>query len=355
MLMLADVAGSLVGLTATHWLKETVLYGDLTLARHGDFPEVALSTPGHVRAGEPFVLDMLVRPKSSGRAKMELLRDGYPVSQEEMQLIAGDNHKTIPAVVGLDEKRSRVVYEVKTLSGADGTPSVPAAFAACPIYVDSPPRVLVVESQPVLAEPLKKALAKENVAVEVRPELPDPKATSGAAIGQYDLIILSNVPADAISKPQMAALQSYVRDGGGLIAVGGDHAFTVGGYRHTPLDEMLPVISESHTTKPKPALAMVLVLDISGSMNDPVSKGEGAEHRPGERGAPPRRSACWGRATRWACWSSRTKAAGFGRLLPSPTRRKSSPGSTPSRPRARRTCILRWKRPISPSVSRSPT
>ncbi len=59
----------------------------------------------------------------------------------------------------------------------------------------------------------------------------------------------------------------------GLIAVGGDHSFTVGGYRHTPLDEMLPVISESHTTQPKATLAMVLVLDISGSMNDPVSKG----------------------------------------------------------------------------------
>ena len=91
---------------------------------------------------------------------------------------------------------------------------------------------------------------------------------------RYDLIILSNVPADAISKTQTAALHNYVHDsGGGLIVIGGDHAFTVGGYRHTPLEEMLPVISESHSIRPKPTLAMVLVLDISGSMNDPVSKG----------------------------------------------------------------------------------
>ena len=69
MLMLADVAGSLVGLTATHWLEETVLYGDLTLARHGDFPEVALSTPGHVRAGEPFVRWMML-------SAAEILRQG---------------------------------------------------------------------------------------------------------------------------------------------------------------------------------------------------------------------------------------------------------------------------------------
>ena len=69
----------------------------------------------------------------------------------------------------------------------------------------------------------------------------------------------------------MKALQSYVRDDrGGLIAVGGDHSFSTkaGGYRGTPLEEILPVISEERKNKPKQTLAMVLVLDISGSMND---------------------------------------------------------------------------------------
>ena len=105
--------------------------------------------------------------------------------------------------------------------------------------------------------------------MEVRPDLPD----ANEALGHYDLIILSNRPPTRCPRTQTAALQNYVRSGGGLIAVGGDHAFTVGGYRHSPLEDMLPVISESHSTKPKPKLAMVLVLDISGSMNDPVSKG----------------------------------------------------------------------------------
>ncbi len=48
----------------------------------------------------------------------------------------------------------------------------PMKRRACAVYVDPPPRVLLVESQPVLAEHLKKALAGENVEVEVRPELP---------------------------------------------------------------------------------------------------------------------------------------------------------------------------------------
>ena len=81
--------------------------------------------------------------------------------------------------------------------------------------------MLLVESQPALAEHLKKALAGENVEVEVQPELP------AGPLAAYDLIILSNVPAAALPEPRMKALQTYVRDDrGGLIVVGGDHSFS---------------------------------------------------------------------------------------------------------------------------------
>ena len=65
----------------------------------------------------------------------------------------------------------------------------------------------------------------------------------------------------------MEALRRYVRDfGGGLVAVGGDQSFTPGGYRATPLEDALPVLSEAKKNRPRPTLAMVIVLDCSGSM-----------------------------------------------------------------------------------------
>ena len=265
--ILATIAAGLAGPTLTGLTTEKRVYG---LSRGGIryVPEpIEIIAPDHIRAGEPFALELLLRSASSGTANLNVLQGSHPLPQEKMTLVAGENHKSIPLIV---EKPSHVVYTVR-VSGDDVIDMLRTqdALAACPIYVDSPPRVLLVESQPALAEHLKKALTGEHIEVDVRSELPG----TTEALGRYDLIILSNVPADAISKTQTAALQNYVRSGGGLIAVGGDHAFTVGGYRHSLLEEMLPVISESHTTKPKPTLAMVLVLDISGSMNDPVSKG----------------------------------------------------------------------------------
>ena len=86
------------------------------------------------------------------------------------------------------------------------------------------------------------------------------------------LIVLHNVPADAISAAQQERLLQYVRDlGGGAILVGGDRAFAAGGYAGTPLDTISPLAS----TPPQPATHWVLLADSSGSMAAPAG-GAGA-------------------------------------------------------------------------------
>src|SRR6267142_2500910 len=46
----------------------------------------------------------------------------------------------------------------------------------------------------------------------------------------------------------------------------GDQAFGLGGYYKTTIEEILPVRSDFEKEKEKPSLAMVLVIDKSGSM-----------------------------------------------------------------------------------------
>jgi len=77
----------------------------------------------------------------------------------------------------------------------------------------------------------------------------------------YDLIVLSNVNAGNLSETQMKLLQSAVRDFGvGLVAIGGDDSFTAGGYRGTPLEEILPVSMDLSSKKVLPSGALALVV-----------------------------------------------------------------------------------------------
>ena len=84
---------------------------------------------------------------------------------------------------------------------------------------------------------------------------------------KFDCVILSNIPATSMTMQQMEILRTYVEDlGGGLVMIGGDQSFGLGGYYKTTLEEILPVRSNFDKEKEKPSLAMVLVIDKSGSM-----------------------------------------------------------------------------------------
>jgi hypothetical protein len=99
-------------------------------------------------------------------------------------------------------------------------------------------------------------------------ELPtDPAAYLAPAV-----VVLDNVPADGLSPTQSHRLTQYARDlGGGLLILGGDHAFAAGGYAGTALETLSPLAS----TPPEPAAHWVLLIDSSGSMNAPAAGATG--------------------------------------------------------------------------------
>ena len=73
--------------------------------------------------------------------------------------------------------------------------------------------------------------------------------------------------ASSLPPGQMRALQTYVRDfGGGLVVVGGDNAYGPGGYARTPLEDMLPVRMDLRGKSVSASVALMLVVDVSGSM-----------------------------------------------------------------------------------------
>src|SRR5205085_4516572 len=108
----------------------------------------------------------------------------------------------------------------------------------------------------------------ERLAVSDMPDQPD-------ALGSYSAVVLADVAATSLTDAQQTALQSYVRDlGRGLLAIGGDTSFGQGDYIGTPLDDALPVRSSVRAHRDQGRVALVLVIDRSGSMaDDPYKEG----------------------------------------------------------------------------------
>ena len=91
------------------------------------------------------------------------------------------------------------------------------------------------------------------------------------AFDRWDVVLLNNVPRAALSTEAMSALGSWVEErGGGLFFAGGQAVFGAGielaqrGYRHTDIERVLPVTFDRDD---EPAVALVIVLDRSWSMN----------------------------------------------------------------------------------------
>ncbi len=88
---------------------------------------------------------------------------------------------------------------------------------------------------------------------------------------KYGLVVLVDTPRDAVGLEADGLLDAYVRElGGGLIMVGGGDALGAGGWQGSTLEGILPVKLDVADDLIVPAVAVVLVLDSSGSMRNKV-------------------------------------------------------------------------------------
>src|SRR5204863_3145818 len=91
---------------------------------------------------------------------------------------------------------------------------------------------------------------------------------SAVPLQVYDSLVLVNVPTTSLTLDQQTTLQSYVQDyGRGLVVVGGNTSFSLGGYANSPLADLLPVDPATPARRELGSVALILVIDKSGSMD----------------------------------------------------------------------------------------
>lgn len=132
------------------------------------------------------------------------------------------------------------------------------------ILGDPPRRALLVETQTDARAELAQTIQQLGFQAERRKF--DAMADSAAVLQSYDLVVLANVSASQLGPARLAAVEQYVRQGGGLIVVGEGNTFGAAAYELTALERMLPVVATEQPVEQQKSLALVLVVDKSKSM-----------------------------------------------------------------------------------------
>ena len=232
----------------------------------------AVNVPAEVREGEPFMVEVVVQSNHEDEGLIEVFRGDHKVISEKRKLKVGENRLQFQQSI---ERERLAAYTVRISKLANDT-LLDNNIESGLVYAAGKPRVLIIESDPNLIRDLAYALEEEGIQSDVRPAqgMPD----SLADLQNYELMILSNVPATKLTQQQMDITRTWVQElGGGFIMLGGEQSFGLGGYYKSSLEEILPVRSDFEKEKENPSLGMVLVIDKSGSMDgEPIEMAKSA-------------------------------------------------------------------------------
>jgi uncharacterized membrane protein len=219
-----------------------------------------LSMPQQLRQGQQARLQIETYSTQSALGRLVVSSNGTIVSQSDERFEQGySNKELVLPEPGLGFQH----YSVRIYVANDRRPENNQADIFSNIA--GPAQVLLVSPSPQEALPLQQSLeAAQFQVVQIRPAaLPRELAT----LSNYDATILLNVGYSTLPEGSDLLLQRYVRDlGRGFAMIGGPNSFGAGGYRQTPIEELLPVRLNPQPNLQAPPAAIVVVVDVSGSM-----------------------------------------------------------------------------------------
>jgi Ca-activated chloride channel homolog len=227
----------------------------------GDAAVVDLTAPDEIHERVPFRVDVRLLADRATTARVRLVADhGGTVDDPERTVALLPGATELSFEVRLPEPGTATI-RARLQAPGDRHPQNDEGVLAVATARD-PRRVLCLEGTPNATASFARALGAERIQADVRPAA----GLSPAALGRYDLVVLGDVPRAALSDGAIAALETFVRDGGGLLVAGGTQSFGPGGYVGTRLAALLPLRLDVPARQEEASLALALVIDKSGSM-----------------------------------------------------------------------------------------
>jgi len=225
------------------------------------------TAPNSAWLGEPVTVLASVSTGVGGAGRIELWVDGQLNAAKDVELPSGlSSH----AFALTDLTAGFHAIELRVTGPTDGDRYQENNSLPLALVVRDQPRLLLIVPDGADAGILRGALARSGAEVTVVSPVDVPSRIS--AIAEFDAIVLDNVPADTLTLDQVAGLQEAARTlGRGLVVVGGTASFGPGAYAGSPLEEALPVTVRVTDGRQRQRVALLLIMDKSGSMSyDPL-------------------------------------------------------------------------------------
>lgn len=217
--------------------------------------------------GEPVTVLATVQNSVAGPGQVALWVDGAPEAVIELELPTGASSHAFELT---DLAPGFHAIEVRVSGPADGDRFAENNDYPASHLVRQQPRLLLVAAPDSDPGIVRGALTRGGAGVDVVEPLAVPSRLS--ELGVYDAVILDNVAASAFTLDQVAALtEATGRLGRGLVVLGGTSSYGPGAYAGSQIEDLLPVTVRSTDGRQRQRVALLLVMDKSGSMSyDPL-------------------------------------------------------------------------------------
>ncbi|MDL2248274.1 VWA domain-containing protein [Tyzzerella sp. OttesenSCG-928-J15] len=230
---------------------DSVKYKDAQITR--------INVPERIGKDMGYNIEVVTYALGENTAKLNLYKNNTMVLSDEIEMKNGENRYVFSDIADVG---GNIVYKAEIIPNEDYSYKNNKAYAYS--YVDHVPRILIVDDMASAAE-IEKIIDNTSIEYETLPPMFLP--TDLESLNMYDGVILANINYDDLPQDFSEVLESYVKNGGGLLATAGDNSYAIGSYYKTKLEDILPVNMELKSKEELPDQAMVIVLDRSGSMS----------------------------------------------------------------------------------------
>ena len=264
-----ETKGNLAGMASALAAREVELLAYVYETEGGQDVYVEnVELPGYLYQGDLYSMTVTVESNYETDARIQIWMGEEQTGEYGVRLNRGSNQFRFQQRVRGENVES---FDVRVAADGD-TCAENNSYHAYSV-VDSVPKVLLISGMKEDSTQYESLLRGAGCDFDAASAANAPDTLE--KLLEYKSILLENVYLTDLPEGFLANIETYVKEYGcGLVCIGGEDSFALGGYRESVLETVLPVDMELRGVNEIPATAMIMVIDHSGSMS--MAAGGGA-------------------------------------------------------------------------------